>query len=200
MMSTEEPDPNDVWKYYRELGEAILFPQGSVHDVPEAGDTIFVQTRRGFYHYGIYMGKVDGVNTVIDNDAYDGMDGNLSSIREKTFAQFAHSERVLIIVFEETLEAAIKRRSKALEMARLLKDRHEGQNLYDLINFNCQHFVSVCQGSRWDPVCFDISKLKIIWSGPVLHSKSSLPCSNQENQIELLMQRTQQKEGSGLVV
>lgn len=160
-MSSGNQVPENLQELLKQFAEIILHPEGFIYGSAKPGDTIFVQTRNLIFHYAIFVGEVDGVDTVIDNDNYGNRE---SSIRDKTYNEFAIKGGgvVKIVVYEETLDEATQRRSRAVKEAWRLKNEYSGRNVYDVKKFNCEHFVSLCQGTRWDPMHFEKAKQAMI--------------------------------------
>jgi hypothetical protein len=178
-MSAEGSNANDVWTEFGKLATELLHPEGYIYGNAKPGDTIFYKINQGAFHYGIYIGEVKGVEMVIDNDKYtDSVSGeNISSIRKKTYHQFAIDGKgdVKILKYNEAPHAEIQRRKRALENAQLLLKKYKGQHIYNLFAFNCQHFTTLCSGIRWEPGYSEKSDLRMhFFNQPVVRSKSSL--------------------------
>ena len=146
-LETEYADSDALWVSLRGLGKLILHPKHSeIAESPTPGDVLFFQCTPGYYHYGIYQGRVEGRGFVIDNDVTGG---DACSIARKTFAEFARPAReaVKVVVYDETDDEAVERRRKTLRNAERLLQECRG-NVYDPEKFNCQQFVFLCQEIR----------------------------------------------------
>jgi len=144
-------DADGLWASCRVVGNALLHPKYSeIIASPQPGDVLFYQCKPGYYHYGIFVGKFEGKDCVIDNDANKDGSG-ASSITRKTYSKFAEpaKEAIKVVLYDETDgEGVERRRTTVYNAERMLKDCRG--DVYDPTRFNCQQFVFCCQGIRCD--------------------------------------------------
>jgi len=82
-----------------------MYPKGNALENPEPGDVVVNVDG----HYGVYMGRCDGVSVLVDEECID-----------KTYKDFCPKQNVRVLVYDETPEKAGMRRQRTLENARHL--------------------------------------------------------------------------------
>eukprot|EP00798_Chlamydomonas_sp_ICE-L_P003716 gene3716-biopygen21457 len=112
-------------------------------EMAEVGDHIAVKAKSGYWHHGIFVGRVEkGPYMVID--VY-GDDKALSTICNRTLTAFTNGGTdYAIIPYDET----ISKEHSALIALHLQQTAEKQRWHYNAISNNCEHFATLCRCGR----------------------------------------------------
>lgn len=107
-----------------------------VLSTPNKGDIVRVVIKNNIYHYGIYIGD----STVIEYGSQILDTSENVKVQKSTIADFAKGKFVECSSFSFMEKLKKNSPEKTVELA----TKRLGENKYNLLENNCEHFVNEC--------------------------------------------------------
>ena len=96
------------------------------------------------WHHGIYAGKVDGKGYVYH---MTGENKSTSHVQKGLFFDFAKGrDEIAIVLYTDETDETLRAQ---LLIAKWCHENFQQENLYEVLSFNCEHFVVMCKTGRY---------------------------------------------------
>ena len=110
---------------------------------PDMGDIVKVEISNGLYHFGIYLGNDEIIEYGSAKDFLNTKKEDVK-VQVSKMSDFLNGKMALVRVYSLTEKLKKNKAKKVIELAKA----RIGEQKYDPIENNCEHFVNECVFNR----------------------------------------------------